>query len=92
MAATVRLGDETYPENSIILGPGDRLYLYSDGLTDAMSEEGKRFGSDRLRSSLTESRAMALPDGLANLLRGVDEWCGRAEPYDDITILAVERA
>jgi sigma-B regulation protein RsbU (phosphoserine phosphatase) len=88
----IGLGDETYRENSLTLGPGDRLYLYSDGLTDAMNEEGKRFGSARLLSALKESRAMALPDGLATLLRGVEEWCGRAEPYDDISILAVERA
>ena len=79
-----------YEEHSITLKPADRLYLYSDGITEATNIDGEEFGKERLIRVLEESRAMPLNTGLSFLLAAVKEWCGPARPGDDISILAVE--
>ena len=40
----IGLGDDVYVERSVRLGPGDRLYLYSDGVPEAMDRAGGQFG------------------------------------------------
>jgi sigma-B regulation protein RsbU (phosphoserine phosphatase) len=86
----IGLGDGNYEEHSLILGEGDRLYLYSDGLLDVMDADDKRFGMDGLRAALEEGRTKPLRDGLANLMQRLGEWCGRPTLLDDISILAAE--
>ena len=68
-----------YEEHSIAMKPGDRLYLYSDGITEAMNINGEQLGKERLiESARGKRRAM------------VEEWCGAARLADDVSILAVE--
>ena len=45
----------SYKERSIRMRPGDRLYLYSDGITEARNEDGEEFGTGRLINALEES-------------------------------------
>ena len=79
-----------YEEHSITMKPADRVYLYSDGITEATNIDGEEFGKDRLIRVLEESRSMPLNTSLSFLLAAVKEWCGAARPGDDISILAVE--
>jgi sigma-B regulation protein RsbU (phosphoserine phosphatase) len=87
----IGLGDCPYEEHSLTLGPGDRLYLYSDGIVDALRKDGKRFEVDRLLEQVERSRSAPLADGLGLLLRAARDWCGETPPHDDISLLAVER-
>jgi sigma-B regulation protein RsbU (phosphoserine phosphatase) len=86
----IGLGDGNYEENTLNLKPGDRLYLYSDGISDAMNTDNKRFGLEKLVQVLDKSRATPLEGSLAILLSAIEEWCGRALPHDDISVLAAE--
>ena len=79
-----------YEEHSITMKPADRLYLYSDGITEATNINGEEFGKERLIRVLVESRPMPLNTSLSSLLAAVKEWCGAANLGDDISILAVE--
>ena len=79
-----------YEEHSIAMKPGDRLYLYSDGITEAMNINGEQLGKERLMRVLEESAAMPLEDSLSSLLATVEEWSGAARLADDVSILAVE--
>jgi sigma-B regulation protein RsbU (phosphoserine phosphatase) len=88
----IGVGDGNYDEISLSLQPGDRLYLFSDGLPDAMSASDKRFGLQRIIDVLNQSRGAPLNDGLNDLLRTIDEWRGERLPYDDISLLAIEIA
>jgi len=88
----IGLAEEAFGERSVRLAPGDRLYLYSDGLPDAMSPGGERFGDARLLEAIVRGRGEPLREGIATLLGEIARWHGGEHPQDDISILAVEVA
>ncbi len=82
--------DSTWREGEVTLEPGDRLYVYSDGLTEGQNPQGAFFGSDRLVDLLRRSRDVPLGDALDRLVAGVEAFTGDAELKDDASILALE--
>ncbi|MDW8014550.1 MAG: SpoIIE family protein phosphatase [Bacteroidia bacterium] len=72
------------------LQPGDRLYLFSDGLTDQLNVEGKRFSSQRLRNFLQVNQYLPLPEQIDLLKQALSQWRGQAPQTDDILLLALE--
>ena len=73
------------------LEPGDRLVLYTDGVTEAEDALDREYGDARLGAWLQASRerpARALIDGV---IAEVLEHCGNARPRDDMTLLCLER-
>jgi sigma-B regulation protein RsbU (phosphoserine phosphatase) len=87
----IGLAGEPYTERSVHLAAGDRLYLYSDGLADAMKSSGEEFGDARLVAAIARGTAESLREGLAALLCKIAEWRGGEISHDDISILAAER-
>jgi sigma-B regulation protein RsbU (phosphoserine phosphatase) len=83
------LGRE-YHERVVALEPGDRLVLFSDGLSAARNADGEHFGIHRLLAALEQTRRSPLHESLAALLRGVEGWRSGA-PRDDVSVLMVER-
>lgn len=81
---------QTAQEHTISLEPGDRLYLYSDGISDQMNPEGKRFGTKRVESLLQDMSRLPFADQKTHLERAVAEWQGNAPQTDDIVFLALE--
>ena len=86
----IGLANEPYGERCVHLAAGDRLYLYSDGIPDAMNSRSEQFGDDRLLRALERARPQPLQDGIAFLLDEIARWQGGAKPQDDISILAIE--
>ena len=82
--------DINYPEYTVSLKFGDRLYLYSDGITDAMNSKEEQFEERRLISELDHSRDLPLKDSISSLVKRVEEWGGHIRLIDDVSILAVE--
>jgi sigma-B regulation protein RsbU (phosphoserine phosphatase) len=87
----IGVGGGRYTEQRVSLRPGDRVVLYSDGLTEVRNAEGEHFGSGRLLAALDETRRLPLADALGGLVRAVEGWRGAAPRKDGISILAVER-
>ena len=75
----------------IELKPGDRLYLYSDGILEAMNSEDELFGPDRLVEALEGRRTLTLEGSIEELLECGRQWSGDAGFVDDLSILALER-
>ena len=88
----IGLAEGPYEDRGVVLGPGDRLILYSDGIPEAMGPADTTFGEARLLDALRRGRAMPLDASLDALCREVEAWCGDAGPRDDISLLAVEIA
>ncbi len=79
-----------YHVQTTSLGPGDRLFLYTDGVTEAMDPDGGQFGEGRLKESL-DSFGGASVDGMLGKLRSdLDAFASGAPQHDDITMMAVE--
>ncbi len=88
----IGLGDDAYEERSLRLRAGDRLYIYSDGVPEAMNPTRQQFGDARLLEAIGQERAEPLQAGVATLLEKLTRWHGSGKPQDDISILAVEVA
>jgi phosphoserine phosphatase RsbU/P len=86
----IGLADEAYEERSVCLGAGDRLYIYSDGVPEAMNSDGQQFGNARLLEAIAQGRSEPLQENVASFLGEIMRWHGTERPQDDISILAVE--
>jgi sigma-B regulation protein RsbU (phosphoserine phosphatase) len=78
-----------YDEHSIRLNSRDRLYLYSDGVPEAMNAELEQFTNQRMLSVIGAIRSHLLQDGVNELFESVQNWCAPKGPLDDVSILGV---
>jgi len=74
----------------IDLDPGDTLFLYTDGMTDALSPMQEQFGESRLIEAAT-SLAPSASRRIQNVMTALDLHIADREQYDDVTLLAVQR-
>ena len=88
----IGLTDSPYEERSVRLAAGDRLYLYSDGVSEAMDPAGNQFGNARLMQAIDHARSETLKKSVETLLSAITQWQGSERFQDDISILAVEMA
>lgn len=84
------LPEADYHEELVQLQPGDRLYLYSDGIPETEDEAEMQFGVERCKSSLFDARVFSLRESLEQLIASLDQWRKGAPLQDDITILGME--
>lgn len=88
-AAAGVLENEVYPEHSLLLRPGDSLFLFTDGVTEAKNEAGELFGEKRLENALQTQIGTNGSEITSVVLKAMNGFTGEAEQNDDITILTV---
>ncbi len=71
-----------------MLAPGDRLVLFTDGVTEAANAAGEMFGEERLRDAVASSAHLGATELQDRLLAEVRAFCGD-EFDDDATILVL---
>lgn len=81
---------ETYEQHACTLHAGERLVLYSDGVTETMNAAGELFGSERLADALRQGAGVNVEESVQRLLGTLDAWRGGGPQADDITVLAVQ--
>lgn len=79
-----------YRENTLQLEPGDRLYLYTDGVTEATNSREELFGDERLQNALNEYMDLPVEQFLPKIKECIDAFVGGANQFDDITMLALD--
>ncbi len=79
-----------YKLGTMHMDPGDRLFLYTDGVTETMNEENELYGPDRLADYLTQHGGDDIYDLLLNLRQELATFAGNAAQFDDITMLLME--
>lgn len=79
--------DFSYTEHTITLSKGDRIFVYSDGVTEATNGENELFEEERLLQAMKATENLNAPDTLKKIREKIDEFVGEAEQFDDITML-----
>ena len=78
-----------YNVESLSLKPGDTVFMYTDGIPEAINAEGEEFGMDRLCEALTQAKGQSVRDLSANVLDKLQDFVGDTPQFDDITYLSV---
>lgn len=82
--------DASFEERRLDLKPGDRVYLYSDGISETLNPARRQLGNAGVCASLERSRSGTLEESLAELRRTAERW-GESESFDDdVSAIAVE--
>ena len=78
-----------YRQGSIQLEPGDRLFLYTDGVPEATNGSQEMFGTDRMLQALNTETKADSREILSNVKQAVETFVGEAPQFDDLTMLAI---
>ncbi len=78
-----------YKPQELQLEPGDILYLYTDGVTEATDANTELYGEDRLLKALNSKEFENMEDLCHHVKADVDAFVGEAPQFDDITMVAL---
>lgn len=84
------LSGSQYEDREFILQRGDRIIFYTDGLEEALNENGEEFGIERLQQTIRESRNERFHTVPQFLLDKIHAYSGKAPRVDDQTCIVIE--
>ncbi|MEE1320102.1 MAG: SpoIIE family protein phosphatase [Acutalibacteraceae bacterium] len=79
-----------YRANEITLNKGDRIFIYTDGVTEATDKNEALYGEDRLMSYIDKNKGMKAEELLSGLKEDIDLFAGDTPQFDDITMLVFD--
>jgi sigma-B regulation protein RsbU (phosphoserine phosphatase) len=82
--------DTLYGQLTIPMAPGDRLFVYTDGIIDAPSPEGVCFGLERLKDVLDTNTKSPITELKSAVLQALHQYAGKELTHDDVTLIALE--
>ena len=80
----------TYTKEQLQLEPGDRILLYTDGVTESVTGDMRAYGEERLLDMVKETRGICPQEAVVFIKKDIEEFVGEAEQFDDITMLLLE--
>jgi serine phosphatase RsbU (regulator of sigma subunit) len=83
--------DTTWGNDTVLIGPGDALILYTDGIPEAANNDGDFFGEETLVQVAKASLGQSAGDLQTNILDAVHHFVGDAPQHDDITLMILVR-
>jgi sigma-B regulation protein RsbU (phosphoserine phosphatase) len=79
-----------YEQETVQMKSDDLLFLYTDGLSEAMNVEGEEFGADRVMDTLKSIASLSAEQIRDVVARRVKEWCAGMSLYDDLTFVVMK--
>jgi len=79
-----------YDQETVQMKPNDLLFLYTDGLSEAMNLEGEEFGAGRIMDTLKSIASLSADQIRDVVVRSVREWCAGMSLYDDLTFVVMK--
>ena len=77
----------TFEEYELQLEPGDVLYVYTDGVPEAINTSEEQYGTDRMLNILSANRDATMAELLTDVKADIESFVGDAEQFDDITMM-----
>ena len=78
-----------YRERTVTLLPGDSVFVFSDGVTEAMNVTDELYGNERLQADLRAASALTPEEMVRAIKTKVDVFTAEAPQSDDVTMLAL---
>jgi sigma-B regulation protein RsbU (phosphoserine phosphatase) len=82
--------DYEYQKQSVVLNTDDILFLYTDGVTEAMNSEQEQYSSDRLQSILTEIKNKQVAEIEDSIKKDISKFITENPQSDDLTMLVLK--
>ena len=79
-----------YKEYEMQLNPKDKLFLYTDGVTEATDADNNAFGIERVLTALNRDPEASPQQLIGSVRKDIDSFVNGAEQFDDITMLCIE--
>jgi len=79
----------TYQSKTIKLNPGDRLFLYTDGVTEAFNTKDEAYGEDRLEAFLKQNAGSPIDEVVKKSFTEINDFSAGVPQSDDITLLSI---
>ena len=86
------MGGMEFAHNTINVGPGDTLFLYTDGVSEAMNVVAEEFGMERLGAIFAENPPTDAEETTMAVFKAVHTFAGETPQSDDITCLTLHRS
>ena len=83
--------DAHFDEATVTLAPGDLLFIYTDGVTEAVDRRDVEFGEERLIELLRKRRSAGVKTLIADVVEAVRTHAAGQHAADDLTVVALER-
>ncbi len=79
--------NDYYEDYKVQMKPGDKIFLYTDGITEALNEEGVPYGEERLLTVIENSSELSIRDSIESIVRDFTQFIMGTDQADDVTIL-----
>lgn len=80
--------DDDIPEHEVRLHPGDRIFVYTDGVTDAADRTDEQFGTGRMLEALNVNKDISAEDTVKSVMDAIEDFALGVDQVDDITMLS----
>ena len=80
--------DVKYHEYELQMEPGSSLFLYTDGLSEAINLNNQMFGTERIVEELNTGPGRSPEETLRDVKEAVAEYIEGMEPFDDLTMMS----
>ncbi len=86
----IGVSDQSFNEEKIKLNDGDKIILYTDGVTEHQRDDGEMYGDERLKEKLQKSSELSCKNIFNKLYKDVIEFGDNAIQHDDMSLLGIE--